>query len=221
MRHAPAPPPAKTPEILLVDDNRQGLIARKSLLQELGYNIFTATSGDEALELLSKHNFDVVVTDFKMPRMDGVELIKRIRSAQASARIILLSGFVEPLGLTEQSTGADVVIVKSAGEVGQLTRSVKRLLSEPPARKPAGSAPAPGRALVGAQPQVAVRGLRDGADGVLRQAALLRPYGARILCQALARIERERAGRQPGRQRQHRSNALSHRSQYKTRAAKR
>jgi CheY-like chemotaxis protein len=145
MRHAPALPPAKAPEILLVDDNRQGLIARRSLLQELGYNISTATSGDEALELFSKHNFDVVVTDFKMPRMDGVELIKRIRSMQAGARIILLSGFVEPLGLTEQSTGADVVIVKSAGEVGQLTRSVKRLLSQPPARKPAGSADAPAR----------------------------------------------------------------------------
>ncbi|HXM41124.1 MAG TPA: response regulator [Bryobacteraceae bacterium] len=140
MRQAPAPPPAKTPEILLVDDNRQGLIARKSLLQELGYNISTATSGDEALELFLKQNFDVVVTDFKMPRMDGVELIKRIRGAHTGVRIILLSGFVEPLGLTEQSTGADVVIVKSAGEVGQLTRSVKRLLSQPPARKPAGSA---------------------------------------------------------------------------------
>jgi len=140
MRHAPAPPPAKTPEILLVDDNRQGLIARKSLLQELGYNITTATNGDEALELFSQQHFDVVVTDFKMPRMDGVELIKRIRAAQAGARIILLSGFVEPLGLTEQSTGADVVIVKSSGEVGHLTRSVKRLLGQPPARKPAGSA---------------------------------------------------------------------------------
>ena len=145
MRQAPAPPPAKIPEILLVDDNRQGLIARKSLLQELGYNISTATSGDEALELFSKQNFDVVVTDFKMPRMDGLELIKRIRSAQTGTRIILLSGFVEPLGLTEQSTGADVVIVKSAGEVGQLMRSVKRLLSQPPARKPAGSADAPAR----------------------------------------------------------------------------
>lgn len=143
MRHAPAPPPAKTPEILLVDDNRQGLIARKSLLRELGYNISTAMSGDEALALVSKQNFDVVVTDFKMPLMDGVELIKRIRGAQTGARIILLSGFVEPLGLTEQSTGADVVIVKSAGEVGQLTRSVKRLLSQPPARKPAASADAP------------------------------------------------------------------------------
>jgi CheY-like chemotaxis protein len=146
MRHVPAPLPAKPPEILLVDDNRQGLIARKSVLQELGYHISTATSGDEALELFSKQNFEVVVTDFKMPRMDGVELIRRIRSAQAGARIILLSGFVEPLGLTEQSTGADVVIVKSAGEVGQLTRSVKRLLSQPPARKPAGSADAPARA---------------------------------------------------------------------------
>jgi len=150
MRHAPATPPAKTPEILLVDDNRQGLIARKSLLQELGYNISTATGGDEALELFSKQNFDVVVTDFKMPRMDGIELIKRIRSAQSGARIILLSGFVEPLGLTEESTGADVVIVKSAGEVGQLTRSVKRLLSQP-ARKPAASADAPARANVRAK----------------------------------------------------------------------
>src|ERR1700690_4018257 len=102
MRHAPAPSPAKTPEILLVDDNRQGLIARRSLLQELGYNISTATTGDEALELLSRQTFDLVVTDFKMPRMDGIELIKRIRSVDASARIILLSGFVEPLGLTEQ-----------------------------------------------------------------------------------------------------------------------
>ncbi len=145
MRHVPAPPPGKIPEILLVDDNKQGLIARRSLLQELGYNISTATNGDEALELLAKQNFDVVVTDFKMPRMDGIELIKRIRSAHAGARIILLSGFVEPLGLTEESTGADVVIIKSAGEVGQLTRSVKRLLSQAPVRKPAASAEAVAR----------------------------------------------------------------------------
>ncbi len=130
----------------MVDDNRQGLIARKSLLQEIGCNISTATSGDEALDLLERQKFDVIVTDYKMPRMDGVELIKRIRSAGSGARIILLSGFVEPLGLTEESTGADVVIAKSAGEVGQLTRSVKRLLNQPPARKPATSAEAPARA---------------------------------------------------------------------------
>jgi len=142
MKHPPAALPEKTPEILLVDDNRQGLIARRSLLQELGYSISTATSGEEALELFSTQRFDIVVTDFKMPRMDGIELIRRIRSSHADARIILLSGFVEPLGLTEQTTGADVVIVKSAGEVGHLTRTVKRLLSKPPARKPPVSADA-------------------------------------------------------------------------------
>jgi len=142
MRHVPSSPPVKTPEILLVDDNRQGLIARKSLLQELGYRISTATGGDEALELIAKQNFDVVVTDFRMPRMDGIELIRHIRAAQAHVRVILLSGFVEPLGLTEQSTGADVVITKSSGECAQLTRSVKRLLNQPPARKPAASAEA-------------------------------------------------------------------------------
>jgi len=144
MRHASAPPLEKPPEILLVDDNRQGLIARRSLLQELGCSISTATNADEALELFAGKKFDIVVTDYKMPRMDGIELIKRIRGVEPGARIILLSGFVEPLGLTEQTTGADVVIAKGAGEVGQLTRSVRRLLNQP-ARKPAASADAPAR----------------------------------------------------------------------------
>jgi CheY-like chemotaxis protein len=142
MRRTWAAPPEKTPEILLVDDNRQGLIARKSLLQELGYIIRTATGGEEALELFSRQKFDVVVTDFKMPSMDGIELIQRIRDLEPDARIILLSGFVEPLGLCEESTGADVVISKSAGEVGYLTRSVKRLLSQPPRKPPASAVPA-------------------------------------------------------------------------------
>jgi len=135
MRQSGAAPPERIPEILLVDDNRQGLIARKSLLRELGYSISTATSGEEALELFCRQKFDVVVTDFKMPGMDGIALIRRIRGLEPDARIILLSGFVEPLGLSEESTGADAVIAKSAGEVGRLTRSVKRLLSrkKPPA----------------------------------------------------------------------------------------
>jgi len=145
MRQTPSLQPGKSPEILLVDDNRQGLIARKSLLQELGCSVSTATNGDEAVELFANRKFDVVVTDYKMPRMNGVELIKRIRTLMPGARIILLSGFVEPLGLTEETTGADVVIAKSAGEVGHLTRAVKRLLTQPPSRKPAASADAPVR----------------------------------------------------------------------------
>jgi CheY-like chemotaxis protein len=125
--------------ILLVDDNNHGLIARRAVLEELGYTIFTAENGEEALELYANQKFDLVVTDFRMPKMNGVELIQKIRMSDAEARIIMLSGFVEPLGLDEHSTGADVVISKSSGEVANLLRSVSRLLARRVARKPPAS----------------------------------------------------------------------------------
>jgi CheY-like chemotaxis protein len=131
-RHAP---PLNAPKILLVDDNRNGLIVRKALLEEVGCAVSTACSGDEALGLFLAESFDLVVTDFRMPRMNGKELIERLRSDKPNVRVILLSGFVEPLGLTEATTGADLVLSKSSQEAPQLLRSVKRLLSKP-ARKP-------------------------------------------------------------------------------------
>src|SRR5579862_7598169 len=96
-----------SPQILLVDDNPDGLVVRKALLDELGYRVQLAGNGEEGLKLYEASNFDVVVTDYRMPRMDGVELIGRIRKLNPNARIILLSGFVEPLGLTAENTGAD------------------------------------------------------------------------------------------------------------------
>jgi CheY-like chemotaxis protein len=122
--------------ILLVDDNPHGLIARRTVLEELGYVVHTCANGEEALHLLEREKIDLVVTDFRMPHMDGVQLISRVRQLHGDLPIILLSGFVEPLGLTEQSTGADVVLAKSAGEVGFLLRSARRLLNRQIARKP-------------------------------------------------------------------------------------
>jgi CheY-like chemotaxis protein len=115
--------------ILLVDDNANGLAARKSVLEELGYSIVTSTSGADALEQFeSPDPFDLVVTDYKMPRMDGLELIGRLRKHTPSLPIVLISGYVDTLGMNEASTGADVVIQKSANEVSHLIRSVNRLL---------------------------------------------------------------------------------------------
>lgn len=114
--------------ILLVDDNVRGSLARKTVLEELGHNIHMASSGAEALEQFSQHKYDLVVTDYKMPRMDGLELIVRLRKQQPEIRIVLVSGFVDALGLCEASTGADAVIQKSANEVAHLVRAVNRLL---------------------------------------------------------------------------------------------
>jgi len=125
--------------ILLVDDNANGLAARKSVLQELGHRVVTATSGADALEQFSAEPFDLVVTDYKMPRMGGVELISRLRGQAPTLPIVLLSGFSDALGLAEASTGADVVLQKSANEVSHLIRAVNRLLRRKIAKKPPAS----------------------------------------------------------------------------------
>jgi CheY-like chemotaxis protein len=121
-------PSSTRARILLVDDNANGLAARKSVLEELGYRIVTCTSGADALEQFAAFKFDLVVTDYKMPRMDGLELIGRLRKSTPDLPIVLVSGYVDTLGMNEASTGADVVIQKSANEVSHLVRSVNRLL---------------------------------------------------------------------------------------------
>ncbi len=129
--------------ILLVDDNCLGLAARRSVLEELGHRVHTSGTAAEALELCGKHVFDVVVTDYKMPKMNGIELIDRLRKLHPSMAVILISGFADTLGLDEASTGADIVLQKSANEVSQLIRAVNRLLrkQQTPPKKPTGSQP--------------------------------------------------------------------------------
>ena len=124
--------------ILLVDDNALGLAARKSVLEEHGYRITTASGGLEALDLMTGHEFQLLVTDFKMPRMTGVELIAEVRKQRPDIPVILLSGFADTLGLSETNSGADAVIQKSAAEVQHLVRTVGRLLRKAP-RKPVGA----------------------------------------------------------------------------------
>jgi CheY-like chemotaxis protein len=122
------PPPVK---VLLVDDNALGSTARKVILSDNGYIVETARSGEEAWEIFQRELFDIVVTDYKMPGMNGVELIGLIRKASTPARVILLSGRIHDLGLTEKTTGADELIHKSNKEVPELLRAVKKLALHP------------------------------------------------------------------------------------------
>ena len=131
-----APPGTR---LLLVDDNESGLAARKSVLEELGYWITTATDPVEALAYFARGSFAMVITDFKMPKMTGPELIVKLREIEPTIPIILISGFVDSLGLSEATTGADIVLQKSSNEVAHLVRAVVRLMKRKTPKKPPAS----------------------------------------------------------------------------------
>jgi CheY-like chemotaxis protein len=129
--------PSTPSRILLVDDNPHGNIARKALLEEQGFAVEAVGSGEDALEVFQTGAYDLVVTDLRMKKMDGLQLISSIRSQHPAIPIILLSGFAGCLGLTEENTGADAVLAKSSKEEEQLPRTVRQLLARRTQKKPA------------------------------------------------------------------------------------
>lgn len=65
--------------ILVIDDDKMVLLTLKRLLAKEGYRVSTALSGLEALELIEGTDYDLIISDLKMPAMDGVETVKKIR----------------------------------------------------------------------------------------------------------------------------------------------
>jgi CheY-like chemotaxis protein len=136
MRNTGPASSGKGGKLLLVDDNRMGLAARRTVLEELGYTVAIASGGAGALELAASDDFDILITDWKMPKMDGVELIRQAREQGFEGPAILLSGCPEVNWVKAEDCGADVVIQKSANEITQLASHVKRFLNKKPTRKP-------------------------------------------------------------------------------------
>ena len=85
------------PTVLFVDDEKSVLDGlRRSLYgQRNEWNQVFATSGAEALEILARERVAVVVSDMRMPGMDGATLLDRVRTIQPEAVRIILSGFSE------------------------------------------------------------------------------------------------------------------------------
>ena len=61
-------------------------------LTHTGYNVFTAENGTQALNILKDNDIPVVITDIKMPGIDGIELLRKIKSKNPEAEVIMLTG---------------------------------------------------------------------------------------------------------------------------------
>lgn len=81
--------------ILFVDDEANILSSLKRLFRPLGYRIFTAEGGAQGLEILEHENVDLVVSDMRMPEMNGAQFLEKVRARWPDTVRILLTGYAE------------------------------------------------------------------------------------------------------------------------------
>lgn len=79
--------------ILCIDDDETGLLIRKMMLEAQGYDVLTATGGQEGLRTLTSAPVSAVILDYQMPTMNGAEVARSIRQQWPDLPIVMLSGF--------------------------------------------------------------------------------------------------------------------------------
>ena len=81
--------------VLAVDDQRYFRELIEGLLTDEGYEVVTASSGEEALHVFEREDFDIIVTDLVMPGIDGAELVQRIKERRPEQAIVMVTGVVD------------------------------------------------------------------------------------------------------------------------------
>lgn len=84
-----------TAKILIVDDQFGIRILLNEVFQKEGYNTFQAANGLQALDIVQKHDPDLVLLDMKIPGMDGIEILKRMKELEPDIRVIIMTAYGE------------------------------------------------------------------------------------------------------------------------------
>lgn len=99
--------------ILIVDDEEDLRMLLGDVLTSAGYDITTASDGEEAIATLSTQMFDVVLLDIQMPRMNGIQVLKHINDHHPSTKSIIITGYADLHHATEaRKLGAHDFIAK-------------------------------------------------------------------------------------------------------------
>jgi two-component system, NtrC family, response regulator HydG len=100
-------------KILLVDDNEAFLDSTKDVLEDEGYEIFTAKNGEDAIRMVGERPFEVILMDIKMPGLSGVETFIEIKKINPVVKVIMVTAYsVESLIRKALKEGAYAVLKK-------------------------------------------------------------------------------------------------------------
>ena len=95
-------------KILVIDDEEPTLSMFRLFLGAYGYQVFTAANGSEGIELFKKERPSIVLTDIKMPGMDGLTVLKQIKNIDPKTEVIVITGHGD-MELAKQALDSDAV----------------------------------------------------------------------------------------------------------------
>jgi len=116
--------------ILMVDDEVNILLVGKAVLQKHGYQVLTAQSGEDALNLYSDKTVDSVILDVGMPGMGGINCLKELLVKNKSVKILISSGYVSDEQVQESLKLGAKAFLSKPYHIGNLLETVRRVLDE-------------------------------------------------------------------------------------------
>lgn len=113
-------------KILVVEDEKSLCLLYKEELTKEGYLVKTASNADSALKMIKKQNFDLIITDIRMPEKNGIELITQIMGLRKDIPIIINTAY-QSYKHDFMTWAADAYVVKSSS-LAELKAKIKELI---------------------------------------------------------------------------------------------
>lgn len=121
----------RQPQVLIVEDDiafRRSVVA---YLEDSGFSVIEADDGLAALDLIAQHALDVIISDLRMPRMTGIELLDALGKNGVKTPVIMISGTADKVLLAETAElGASKYLTKPIADLGTLEALARSLLSQ-------------------------------------------------------------------------------------------
>src|SRR5881394_2247863 len=118
------------PSVLIVDDDAESRVLLGQLLTALGADkVSDVASAEEALELLTRESFSIILSDYRLEGMDGVEFLDRIRQSGEATPVVLITGAPEQQAGLRASKHAKVDVFPKPFRIAELRAAMDRLLA--------------------------------------------------------------------------------------------
>ena len=116
--------------ILIVDDDKEITVVLENILKNMGFSVRSVLGGQDALRSLKDMPFTFLLTDMRMPNMDGLELIQKVSQAYPNVNIIAMTGYSEGYRYIDVLNSGAIDFIKKPFESDELEAKIRRIIIE-------------------------------------------------------------------------------------------